>query len=101
MKNLAFAQCFLLLQSVFRLGKEEKGLTILTDLPTDEVQDSAAWQDRRRIATEWFLALSPNIKALPFTSVSFCAYPNVGSNNNDLPETVVLIDRSTKTSPNT
>ncbi len=101
MKNLAFAQCFLLLQSVFRLGKEEKGLTILTDLPTDEIQDSATWQDRRRIATEWFLALSPNIKALPFTSVSFCAYPNVGSNNNDLPEAVVLIDRSTKTSPNT
>ena len=98
MKNLSFAQCFLLLQSVFKLGKEEKGLTILTDLPTDEAQDSAAWQDRRRIATEWFLALQPNIKALPFTSVSFCAYPNVGSNNNELPDSLILIDRATKAS---
>lgn len=101
MKNLAFAQCFLLLQSVFRLGKEEKGLVIFTDLPTEEVQDTAAWQDRRRIATEWFLALQPNIKALPFHSVSFCAYENVGRDNNELPESVVLIDRSTKDTPTT
>jgi leucyl aminopeptidase (aminopeptidase T) len=99
MKNLAFAQCYLLLQSVFSLGREEKGLTILTDLPKTDAEDSAAWQDRRRIATEWFLALQPNIKALPFTSVSFCVYENVGSNNNDLPEHVILIDRSTKESP--
>ncbi len=101
MKNLAFAQCYLLLQSVFRLGREEKGLTILTDLPKDDSEDTAAWQDRRRIATEWFLALQPNVKALPFSSVSFCVYENVGSNNNDLPGSVVLIDRCTKDSPTT
>jgi len=99
MKNLAFAQCYLLLQSVFKLGKEEKGLTIFTDLPTEEVQDNALWQDRRRIAAEWFLALQTNIKALPFASVSFCVYENVGSNNNDLPDRVVLIDRCTKDVP--
>jgi leucyl aminopeptidase (aminopeptidase T) len=99
MKNLSFAQIYLLLQSVFKLGKAEKGLTIFTDLPTEEVQDNALWQDRRRIATEWFLALQTNIRALPFTSVSFCVYENVGSNNNDLPERVMLIDRCTKEVP--
>jgi leucyl aminopeptidase (aminopeptidase T) len=99
MKNLAFAQFYLLLQSVFKLGKAEKGLTIFTDLPTDEVQDNALWQDRRRIATEWFLALQANMRALPFTTVSFCVYENVGSNNNDLPDRVMLIDRCTKDVP--
>ena len=99
MKNLSFAQCYFLLQSVFKLGREEKGLTIMTDLPTEEVHDHAAWQDRRRIATDWFLAFQSNIRALPFTSVSFCAYKNVGINNSELPDKVVLIDRCTRDVP--
>lgn len=71
----------------------------MTDLPTEEVHDHAAWQDRRRIATDWFLAFQSNVRAIPFTSVSFFAYENVGVNNGELPGKVVLIDRATRDVP--
>ncbi|HSJ14814.1 MAG TPA: hypothetical protein VK939_10385 [Longimicrobiales bacterium] len=90
MSNLTFDQLAALLDSVFALKESEKWLTILVDLPDARVPDEPAWQDRRSIAGEWFRLLQQNRVRLPFSSVAYCVYPNVGSNNNDLPDAAVV-----------
>ena len=92
MDNLTFDQLSALLSSVFALQSEERRLSILVDLPDARRTDDPAWSDRRRIAGEWFRVLHENIDRLPFTSVMFCVYPNVGSNNNDLPADATVAD---------
>lgn len=72
------------------MGGRERALTLLVDLPDERVPDTAAWQDRRAIAGEWFETLERHSDRLPFSAITFCVYPNVGSNNNDLPEQAVV-----------
>jgi hypothetical protein len=91
-RNLTFPQLITTLSTVFAPGPAERGLTIFTDLPGGRHPDHTAWMDRRRIATEWYTTLVQNFDAVPFPNVNCCAYPNVGSNNGDLPRTVLLID---------
>lgn len=86
MADLNFQELAALLDSVFALRGEERWLSILVDLPDERVPDHAAWADRRRIADSWFRLLQENSTRLPFSDVAYCVYPNVGSNNNDLPE---------------
>jgi hypothetical protein len=90
MSTLSFDQLEALLRSVFAMGEQERRLTIMVDLPDDRAPDSDAWQDRRRIAREWFETLQRNADRLPFFGITFCTYPNVGSNNNDLPGAVTV-----------
>ena len=91
MDNLSFDALHALLDSVFALQSEERWLSILVDLPDARVPDHEAWADRRRIAAEWHEQLSEHAARLPFTSVALCVYPNVGSNNNDLPDTATRV----------
>lgn len=92
MDNLTFGQLSALLDSVFAPAEREGWLTLLVDLPDARVPDHEAWADRRRIAAEWFAQLQANAAALPFSAIVFCVYPNVGSNNNDLPDTALVAD---------
>lgn len=92
-KKLLFRDLFDLLSSVFHLHPAEKWLSILVDLPDDAVKDNPDWKDRRTLAGEWFTELHSNIEKLPFSTVAFCVYPNVGSNNNDLPDALIVADR--------
>jgi hypothetical protein len=92
MNTLTFDQLATLLHSVFALGERERMLTIMVDLPDARVPDTEAWRDRRQIAGEWYETLRRGIDRLPFQAVELCRYPNVGSNNNDLPDTVVVAD---------
>ncbi|MFW5947945.1 MAG: hypothetical protein ACOCUW_05585 [Gemmatimonadota bacterium] len=85
MNELTFEQLKATLTAVFALREREDWLTIMVDLP-DGAPDTPEWRDRRAIAGEWFETLQRNAGELPFSAVVFCAYPNVGSNNNDLPE---------------
>jgi hypothetical protein len=85
MDNLDYDQLRALLDSVFALRDDERWLTLLVDLPDERVPDTDAWRDRRAIASEWFALLRAGRSALPFTDAVCCTYPNVGSNNNDLP----------------
>lgn len=94
--NLTAEQLSTLLEAVFGRQPEEKALTIFVDLPGQRLADNPGWKDRRRIALEWFTHLQRGISDLPFTAVNFCAYENVGSNNNDLPGTVVLVERTSR-----
>jgi leucyl aminopeptidase (aminopeptidase T) len=86
MNNLTFEQLSALLDSVFAPGPAEQWLTIMVDLPGGRLPDNEAWRDRRRIAREWFDTLHGNGTNLPFTSVVYCEYANVGSHNNELPD---------------
>lgn len=90
--NLSDSQLVALLRSVFALTPSEKALTIMVDMPDDQVPDSDAWRDRRMIAAEWYEALDQAGKDLPFDALVFCQYPNAGSNNNDLPRECVIAD---------
>lgn len=92
-RNLTFQQLLSMLTSVFAPRPGEGAVTILTDLPGGKFPDHAAWMDRRRIAAEWYTTLVQNFGAHPFPAVNCCAYPNVGSNNGNLPRVVLLIDK--------
>jgi hypothetical protein len=100
-RNLATGELIDLLHSVFGLTEKEKGLAILVDLPSESLPDRPEWKDRRRFAAEWFTMLRGELKKLQFGEISFCVYPNVGSNNNDLPETVTIIDSWTEAAETT
>ena len=97
--NITAGQLIALLEAVFGRQIEEKALTIFVDLPGPRLADNPAWKDRRRIALEWFTHLQGRIADLPFSAVNFCAYENVGSNNNDLPGTVILVERTSRDQP--
>jgi hypothetical protein len=90
MNELSFDALAALLDAVFAPAGREGWLTIMVDLPDERAPDHAAWADRRRIAAEWFGLLNGAAARLPFEAVCFCSYPNVGSNNNDLPATVSI-----------
>lgn len=80
-----------ILDTVFGL-KGSEALAILVDLPTDTAPDNAAWKDRRRMALDWYFQLRAYRDKTKFSAVRFASYSNVGSNNNDLPEHVNLVD---------
>lgn len=87
-KNLVWNELLNLLQSAFGLQPGESSLSILVDLPDDRLPDTDAWQDRREIAVEWWGMIREHMNDIPFRGVHFCAYPNVGSNNNELPPVI-------------
>ena len=92
-RNIDSGQLVHLLEAVFGFRGDERALTIFVDLPGGRVKDTAAWMDRRRLATEWYLMLHDQWHTIPFTALAFCAYPNVGTNNGDLPDTALLVER--------
>lgn len=92
--NLSFSELNALLRSVFALGNRERSLTLLVDLPDRKLGDTNDWVERRSIAGEWYTLLAGRLAEVPFSSIMLCTYPNVGSNNNDLPA-VVTVARST------
>ena len=83
-----------LINSVFSPGQEDKQCAILVDIPDSENQDNQTWKERRRIACEWALELNQNLSSLPLESVNLIAFPNVHSNNADLPEIAYVIKDS-------
>ncbi len=91
-RNLTFPELISLLTTVFKPQARDKALTFLVDLPNERLTDHAAWMDRRRITAEWYTMLVRNFEAIPFVTVNCCAYPNVGTNNGNLPGVVLLID---------
>lgn len=91
-KNLSFDELLTLFRSVFGLRHRESELTILIDLPDENVPDTDAWHDRRRIAGEWYGRVLQNRTKTPFSDINLCTYKNVGSNNNNLPPFVKKVN---------
>lgn len=77
-----------LLRMVFAPREEDRCVAILVDVPDARVADRPAWRERRALAKEWRDAIDETAPRFGFEAVELYAYPNVGSNNADLPGVV-------------
>ncbi len=74
-----------LVKRVFIPQAHEKALAILVDLPDAKTPDNPDWVDRREIAKAWVEALTAHREELGMNA-HLVLYPNVHTNNGDLPE---------------
>ena len=74
-----------LVKRVFIPQAHEKALAILVDLPDAKTPDNPDWADRREIAKAWVEALTAHREELGMNA-HLVLYPNVHTNNGDLPE---------------
>jgi hypothetical protein len=74
-----------LIQRVFQPQAEEGALAILVDLPDAKVPDDDPWSARRDIAAGWVEELTAHRAELGLDT-HLVVYPNVHTNNGDLPE---------------
>jgi len=91
MEKLTSGELVNLIQSVFPRLADDKFLGILVDIPKNADKDNFPWKERRRLALDWFLTLKENLSALSLEGVKLIAYPDVGSNNADLPAEAFLL----------
>ena len=75
-----------LIPSVFPRFTSDTAFGLLVDIPRQPERDNPAWRDRRTMADDWFSALQSVSEELGFQQIALIAYPDVGSNNADLPE---------------
>ena len=74
-----------LVRRVFQPRPGEKALAILVDLPDAKVPDDPSWAARREIARAWTTELNAHRAELGLET-HLVVYPNVHTNNGDLPE---------------
>lgn len=92
MEKLSGDELIKLIQSVFPTYPEDKKLGILVDVPRDPKEDIPNWEQRRTIAQGFFTTLKDHAADLGLEAVNLIAYPDVGSNNADLPENAFLVN---------
>ena len=76
-----------LVRGVFHPRADDRGLTVLVDLPDEAKPDRPAWVVRRKIAADWVSRLSAAANDLELAEVRLVFYRNAGRNNADLPST--------------
>jgi hypothetical protein len=81
-----------LVRSVFPRFPGDRALVLLVDVPRDPGRDNSPWKARRALAFEWYAALKAAKADIPLEDVRLVAYPDVGSNNADLPEEAFLLE---------
>ena len=81
-----------LVRSAFPRLSGDRALGILVDVPRDGARDNPDWAARRRMAADWFAALRESRGEIQVETVRLVAYPDVGSNNADLPADAVLVE---------
>ncbi|MBN1939851.1 MAG: hypothetical protein JW843_09710, partial [Candidatus Aminicenantes bacterium] len=91
MPNLTSRELIDLVRSVFPRLPGDTILSFLIDVPRHASLDHPGWAERRTMAFEWLAALYDNRLEIPFDDVRLYAYPDVGSNNADLPPDAFLI----------
>ncbi len=92
MERLSKEDLIALVQTVFPRFPEDCRLAVLVDIPRRPALDNEAWKTRRRLAEEWVGLLKDGVEALGLERVDLIAYPDVGSDNADLPLGVYLIN---------
>ncbi|WP_306589487.1 hypothetical protein [Geothrix sp. 21YS21S-4] len=85
MERLDGPELVALVRRVFQPRPGEAALAILVDLPDAQVRDDAAWAVRRAIAQDWAAQLSAHRAELGMDT-RLAVYPNVHTNNGELPE---------------
>jgi hypothetical protein len=81
-----------LIRSVFPGYPEDRTLAILVDVPRDASKDNPDWRARRALAEGWTGLLRRASPSVPLDAVNLVAYPDVGSNNADLPADAWIIE---------
>ncbi len=84
-EQLTGTELVALVGRVFLPREHEKGIAFLVDLPDGQVPDNQDWADRRVIAAQWVDELSAHQAELGLKP-TLVLYPNVHTNNGDLPE---------------
>lgn len=79
-----------LLESAFRLRPEDRSLALIVDLPDARLPDRPAWAERRSLAVEWRRTFAQALGE--GFEVALFAYPNVRTNNAELPERAWPVD---------
>jgi hypothetical protein len=83
-----------LVQSAFPRFPGDTRLVVLVDVPREPASDNPAWQARRAMAAEWARLLARGAAEIPMRDVDLVAYPDVGSNNADLPAYATVVKRA-------
>jgi hypothetical protein len=91
MEKLSGDELTNLIQAVFPKHPGDKKLGILVDVPRSSSDDNPGWQQRRTIAEGWFQSLKNNYSTMGLEGVYLIAYPDVSSNNAELPAEGFLI----------
>ena len=81
-ESMTAAELSALVSRVFQPTPDDTRLGVMIDLPDGKVPDDAAWKARREIAAEWARLLSGAGEGY---ETSLLLYPNVHTNNGDLP----------------
>jgi hypothetical protein len=84
-EELSGPELVALVRRVFQPRPSERAMAILVDLPDAQVPDDAPWAARRAIAEAWVKELTEAQADLGL-AVDLVVYPNVHTNNGDLPE---------------
>ena len=88
-ERLTGSELVALVRRVFVPRPEERALAFLVDLPDAQVPDDADWAARRAMAQDWAAELSAHAQDLGLAT-HLAIYPNIHTNNGDLPERVWL-----------
>lgn len=91
MKKLSVEELTKLIQAVFPTQRGDRKLGILIDIPQNSRKDHPEWKLRRTMAYEWYKALKIKTAALGLEKIALIAYPDVESNNADLPREAFFI----------
>ncbi len=91
-RTLTESELFSLFSAVFRPGSEDAVMTFIIDVPDARLPDHPLWKERRRMAVDWWTKTLTRKEDHGLKEVLCLWYPNVGSNNNDLPETLYFWD---------
>jgi hypothetical protein len=83
-ESLNAAELTALVDRVFLPTPADRLLGVMIDLPDRRVPDDDAWVERRRIAEEWVRLLQARADVVHYHT-DLLLYPNVGTNNGDLP----------------
>ncbi len=93
MNHLTRSELVQMIKSVFPKLPQDKALGLLLDIPNAAESDTANWRERRELAWAWRIELEQGRQALGLEAVRLIAYPSVDSNNADLPQHGVVLDR--------
>lgn len=74
--------------TVFKPRPTDKVMTIIVDVPDERVPDDKDWSGRRVMGYNWWMRAIAFKHDLGLERLEIYYYPNVGSNNNDLPDTL-------------
>jgi hypothetical protein len=91
MEKLSVEELIKLIQAVFPTQRGDRKLGILIDIPQNSRKDHPDWKLRRTMAYEWYKALKIKTAALGLEKIALIAYPDVESNNADLPREAFFI----------